>query len=339
MHHKKHIFLICIVAFIVSHNGVAHMTTSLFHVAERFRPVFVINSTCPYDLPQTVNFDDDWDVLNNERNYSRELQRTNYQNEVNDAQSLQQLLTKGGRITPEVYYEVIESESHYFMTYYLFYPHDAGDNCAFLPRNPNGGHQNDATSMMMIVRKNESGGTIEYVLNNPHLGISDDTPDKVKMQDGRPMLIVSSGNHTAASAKPDEQIPTAGALLALGTDVPYALHHIYDELWPERHNLQVFGTFDGTIDFETYRRKSRTTNDIADAMIGVRYRWNGIGKNRPPWAPWARGFSTTTFDLEDVRGRGLALSFIDPIKAFADLYRGQTGYSTTYVTNPYLPKP
>lgn len=120
------------------------------------------------DIPVLVNFDGDWIGTNNWENIK--------------------LYGPGSSraLTPNVYWSFVESETHYFMGYYLFYAtHD--------PVGVLGDHENDMEGMMFVIRKpgvprkdgtivTQSNGEMELALVPRHAKLGMFAPHDLDMR-------------------------------------------------------------------------------------------------------------------------------------------------------------
>lgn len=98
-----------------------------------------VGSAPEEDIPIPVNFDGDWSALNSWNNIGK--------------------YAKGSSLAlqPATYWSVVESETHYFISYNLFY-------AAHNPQGSLGDHENDMEGMMLTIRKpgttKENGTTV-----------------------------------------------------------------------------------------------------------------------------------------------------------------------------------
>jgi hypothetical protein len=112
----------------------------------------------------------------------------------------------GFPLKPYVYYAVLETETHYYLTYSLFHPRDWAQSAAVLT------HENDLESATLVVLKDGGFGTLRIVgtvchLNNycfvasPGISVKTWALDAaggdivVRHYDGRPCLFVESQGH------------------------------------------------------------------------------------------------------------------------------------------------
>lgn len=277
------------------------------NIAGRYAPVFLTEAK-RYNIPLAVDFDGDWKANNNNTNYDAFLNKF--------PTFVQNPYASGFSITPTVYYETIETKTHIFLTYYLFFPHDAGDYHTFESGNPRGGHNNDSTSMMVVASKD--GNEVRVITQDS--GIMASFPkSETRQYHGRPVLVLSSGNHTLRAMRswgdrlPEELTEDRRKIFLYthGEDGhKYQLVNIHVSLWPQRANKDLFDKF--------------------VRGIGVQL----TGKNAP-WAPWARSFSDPVVSKQD---RGLAESFFDPFRVLVSgachtIPKDQC--SGEYVVNPY----
>lgn len=300
-------WLILIVLNIITLGSDAMAKPAVESVAGKYAPVFLTEAK-RYNIPLAVDFDGDWKTSNNNVNYDAFLGKF--------PTFVQNPYASGFPIKPTVYYETIETKTHIFLTYYLFFPHDAGDYHIFEPGDPRGGHNNDSTSMMVVVSKD--GKEMRVITQDS--GIMASFPkNETRQYLGHPMLVLSSGNHTLRTMRswgdklPEELTEDRRKifLYSHGEDGnKYQLVNIHDSLWQQRTNKDLFDKF--------------------VRGIGVQL----TGKNAP-WAPWARSFSDPMVSKQD---RGLAESFFDPFKVLLSgachaIPKDQC--SGEYVVNPY----
>jgi hypothetical protein len=93
-------------------------------LAAKYAPTLFqsVNKTNPiWDYPVAVDFDGDWDGLNNDDN-----------------------MKTATALTPTVYFDVVESKTHYFMRYAYFYPRHTETNLTF---------GNEAAGALVVVAK------------------------------------------------------------------------------------------------------------------------------------------------------------------------------------------
>ncbi|MBT3182784.1 MAG: hypothetical protein HN337_09815 [Deltaproteobacteria bacterium] len=286
------------------------------YVAAEFAPIFIAplekekGGVCKYNIPTLVSFDANWDPLDNEKNYRDLL------NKYPD------LLKKPDRYLQRgisnVYYEAIASKSHMFITYYLFYPHDAGDGCAYESPTDPGGHQNDASSVMLIIRNENSERKLEWIAIQDHGESSHIPADNAFIIDGRPFIGVKNGTHQMNPILTYDEFPDEDENYFLGLTTTYQLAPLFPSLWAQRYNSELFCTFFRNTGMRFCEEQNKAEN-----------------RGTPPWAPWAREFRVGgVAPLYFFGNRGIAQSFTDPIRAFTELYENAF-YSEEYIYNPY----
>lgn len=102
-----------------------------------------VGSNPEEDIPIPVDFDGDWSGLNNWNNIGK--------------------YAKGSSLAlnPSTYWSVVESETHYFISYNLFY---ATHN----PQGSLGDHENDMEGMMFTIRKPGTAKANGSIVTNPN---------------------------------------------------------------------------------------------------------------------------------------------------------------------------
>lgn len=277
-------------------------------IAQKYAPIFLTEAK-RYNIPLQVDFDNDWEASNNSQNYN-ELLETNLN-------FIQEPYAGEAILEPTIYYELLETETHYYLTYFLFFPHDAGDYHTFEPGDPRGGHNNDATSLFMIVDK-ASDFFFLLTLHHEELNIHEKTA--TRLYDDRPMVELTSGNHSLngmaadvfLSEEADEDRRNLFYYHHGEEGENYQLLRIYDTLWPERKNDAIFGKF-----FE-----------------GVGTQFKG---EHAPWAPWSRPFVPNQALIPEEERRTLAQSFFAPAALFCESF-AISPCSLEYLENPYAEK-
>jgi hypothetical protein len=286
---------------------------SILEPVERYAPIFLAERSCAYNIPTQVSFDGDWSPLNNESSYEALIDQ--YGPFILDYPDLFE-----AHGISSVYYEVVASVSHIFVTYYLFYPHDAGDGCQYSGPEDPGGHQNDASSVMLILRRDTAGPFIEWVVTMDHGFVAVSRPEEALMVDGKPVIAIRNGTHQMMALRRDNLLLPGEFYYRFGLDVRYSLEPIFTALWPQRANDVLFCLFSKGIGIQYCEEKNKAK-----------------GRGTPPWAPWAREFKPGKLTKEDLlKARGLAESFFDPIGAFESLYPDGQVYSSEYIYNPYI---
>lgn len=297
-------------------------TEHLSDIATKFAPIFVIgryqtheraepNALCPYNIPTLVNFDGNWDAEDNEGHYEMLLAQH------------PGIITDPGRYhdlgISLIYYEAISSQTHVFLTYYLFYPHDAGGGCRHTVMQGGKhleGHRNDATSMMLIVRKGEPDDQLEWVRNFDRGIFASHHRSTFATMNGRPVIHLDNANHYMELSQ-RALLPKAETHYLFGLRDRYHLVSLYETLWEQRGNPQLFDSFAKGVGIRFKNEEPRSPK-----------------RGLPPWAPWTRRFISS----DHITAAGTTKSYVDPITAFERLYYNDSNgpYSQEYLHNPYL---
>ncbi|BBB91972.1 MAG TPA: hypothetical protein PKA28_06155 [Methylomusa anaerophila] len=148
-----------------------------------------------------------------------------------------------------VYYSLVESDTHYFIGYYLYYPRHAGGT----------NHEHDMIGAMAVVQKKaDKSGQLELLLtysNNEWLKLGG---SQVKVENGHPILTVRAGTHGISN----RQAPGTGGtypLLPNGARSDTTARGNYQlvdlqELWQNRNDIGQNRTFSrwGYFDSNSY---------------------------------------------------------------------------------------
>ncbi len=115
---------------LLSNAGAAPIQERLHHIAERYAP-FIYHATDDeggrQDILSNIDFDGDLVGNNNWENFDRY------------------------KLNPTVYYAVLETETHYFLSFHLFHPRDWNHFTIYL----NDTHENDGENFQVVVRKSD----------------------------------------------------------------------------------------------------------------------------------------------------------------------------------------
>lgn len=145
------VVLVLTMMFIVAPPA-ARAAVSDLDLAYRWAPIhYQDTDSSDYDADYltAVNFDGDWDALNNWENQSVSL----------------------ANLKGTVYFSVVETSTHWFLTYSFFHPRDWSD--FFLDDT----HENDMEGMMLAVRKDGTTyGRLEAMVTVAHLDFYSFTP-------------------------------------------------------------------------------------------------------------------------------------------------------------------
>ncbi|NOZ49450.1 MAG: hypothetical protein GXP37_05290 [Chloroflexi bacterium] len=284
--------------------------TSNDDILRHYAPVIYQGAASDQDFITAVDFDGDW-VGNN-----------NWENQPT------------GDLTAVVYASFIETDTHYYLFYSLYHPHDyTAEPCA----ESDGCHENDMESLQVVVYKDGSPyGRPQALLTLAHSHItlyrfdkqvskgSLKVEGKATLEGSHPVVWVETyghgiygrsrrlqqglvqyrvGDHGERPASTDE------------ADVRYRLVSIYDTLWQHRQEMGKGKLFDQPF---IYHKK----------VLPASFDGNNFGVDKAN-APW--GYNQ---EIGDVLHRGDF--FLDPARAYATFARVQTELSRNYVTNPYL---
>jgi len=235
------------------------------------------------DIFTRINFDGDFDAYNNWNNFEQ--------------------AKKAGS---SVYYDVIETKSHWFITYGFFYPRDYASICFWWVC-----HENDFEGMRITVEKSEAKFGFVVLLETLAHGMLhfDDSP--VVDDDDHVAIVLEAGGHGVHSRR--FRKPDSSTKIYTGND--YVLLPMND-LWITRHQVGAHKMWLGTF---VYKYDSRL-KDLPLFFGGTKW---GAGGANPPWA-W------NFFGLK--RGEW----FFDPATSICHTYGCPTGLDSNYVYNPYL---
>jgi len=279
-----------------------------------------------WDTPTRMDFDGDWVGRNNE-------------------QSLRSW-PEGEPFPAAVYYALVESETHVFLTYFLFHPLDWEVNPNFLWLGR--WHENDGESVQVAVRKRD--GKAVLLATQAHLGTKlyaaadeDFRPrsdwklagSPMEMEEGRPVVYVESGGHGIYGAPVKGRAAGADTVVFDPTD--YELLPIHDTLWKMYRtlgNLGDGGMVDGAFDYRSAAVAYRDLPRHFDSdRLSVLVAWKfdaGI-------SPFAFSHSLLAEDL--------GVLFFEPARKYRDAFGGGVEggpadpWGQTYLYNPYLPAP
>jgi hypothetical protein len=137
-----------------------------------------------------------------------------------------------------VYYSLVESDTHYFIGYYLYYPRHTGGTK----------HEHDMGGVLAVVQKGaDKFGQLELLLiynNNEWLKLSG---SHVRRENGHPILVVSTGTHEISN----EREPGPGGAYPMpltsgqSTAPAHGGYRLVDlqELWQHRNDIGQNRTF------------------------------------------------------------------------------------------------
>jgi hypothetical protein len=244
----------------------------------------------------------------------------------------------GASFAAHAYYSVVETATHWYITYLFFHPRDWVDHPFFETE-----HENDGEGVLLAVEKDGSTyGTLRSAVTVAHTHFYSYTPAGSTWTSGREnvdgTLRLQSSPHdpfqhpvTAQEAKghglkayPQYNINGDGIVYYPSTvaetpsngddrDVRYALVDMFAPggLWAQRNNPALFanlGTFAGD-----------TSGGCGSGTWGC-----GTNSANAPWG-WD--------DVDDLPGRGQLAT--DPAKLSAEYFTIPGGVSRAYTHNPY----
>jgi len=241
-------------------------------------------------------------------------------------------------LAAHVYYSVLETSSHWYLTYFFFHPRDWVDHPFFETE-----HENDGEGLLLAVEKDGSDfGVLRSAVTVAHTDFYSYVPSGSTWSSGREStdgtLQLQSSPHDSyqhpvtaqetqghgLKAYPQYNINGDGLIYYPSTtaetpssgndrDVQYALIDIFASggLWAQRTNTSLFanlGTFAGD-----------TTGDCGVGTFSC-----GTNSANAPWG-WDDG--------NDLPGRGELAT--DPAKLSAEYFTVPGTLSRTYSYNPY----
>lgn len=239
-----------------------------------------------------------------------------------------------GDLRAQVYYSVVETETHFFCFYSLFHPRDYTDDPC---EESDGCHENDMESLQVVVAKDGTAfGQPLALLTLAHSHIylypidesvqagTLEIDRRASLVEGHPEVWVETYGHgiygRAQILSPGRMVYQVGDQAELpedtrDKDVRYALVPIYDTLWQHRAEIGPGRLFDKPFDYRGVI--------LPASFDGVDW---GEDKANPPWA----------YDQEigDVLRRGDF--FLDPARAVGTFATFVGEWSNKYVSNPYL---
>lgn len=266
------------------------------------------------------------------------LTRVDYDGDLNGRNNWDDAGQSGVSFAAHVYYSVVETGSHWFITYFFFHPRDWIDHPFFESE-----HENDGEGVTLAIEKNGTDyGVLRGAVTVAHTNFYSYTPAGSTWTTGRetvdgtlqmqssphdsfqhPVTAQERGGH-GLKAYPQYKIngdgivyyPSATAETPSTTndrDVQYALVDIFAAggLWAERATSSLFanlGTFAGD-----------TSGDCGVGTFSC-----GTNSANAPWG-WDDG--------DDLPGRGEIAT--DPAKLSAEYFTVPGTLSRSYTYNPY----
>ena len=279
-------------------------------LARHYAPVIYQGAASDQDYITAVDFDGDW-IGNN-----------NWENQPS------------GDLSAYVYNSIVETESHWFLFYAIFHPHDYTDEPC---DKSDGCHENDMESLQVVVAKDGSayGRPIAlFTLAHSHIYLYpfDNAVKKgalrphgqAQEEEGHPVVWIETYGHgiygRAEILVPGKMIYRVGDQAEIpegikDDDVRYELVSIYDTLWQHRDEIGPGQAFDQPFDYRGHT--------LPGSFDGEDW---GQDKANPPW-----GYDQ---DIGNTLLRGDF--FLDPARALAYFATVEGDLSHTYIHNPYL---
>ena len=205
-----------------------------------------------------------------------------------------------------VYYDVIETNSHWFITYGFFYPRDYAYPFCFWQIC----HENDFEGMKLAVKKDDSAfGKVVLFENQAHGSIYFERNPEV---DGHIKVVIESEGHGLYSTR-SKRPETNHISYSYGQ---YELLPMSD-LWEKRDQIGNGQLWRGTFD---YNSESGAILNVPNAFGGKK--WGKAAAN-PPWAWKPVGLYKGDW-------------FFDPANSICRTIGCLPGQDSEYIFNPYL---
>lgn len=228
-----------------------HLLANAEELAAKFAPVVYqeVGSVPEADEFTRVDFDGDWNPDNNWENMPK------------------------FRRERVVYWNLIESENYYFITYAFFYPRDYASWCFWIHC-----HENDFEGMRVTVKKPSGVIKVEALAHNFKSEVLNPTSVEIMIERG------GHGIHPTALRAPEGKVKKY-------TPSEYELRPI-DELWEKRDTNLFTGKF-------TYKNKDYPAN-----FGGKKWILFGIGAAKPAWSwiVWGSDFEKGQWFLDPLKG-------------------------------------
>ncbi|AGL18143.1 hypothetical protein [Actinoplanes sp. N902-109] len=304
--------------------GPAHAAVSRAQLALRWAPIHYqdVDSTGSHAIGGKADY----------------LTKVDYDGDLNGRNNWDRATAGDVSFAANVYYDVVETSSHWFITYFFFHPRDWIDHPFFETE-----HENDGEGVTLAIEKDGTDyGKLRSAVTVAHTDFYSYTPAGSTWTNGsetidgtltlaasphdsfqHPVTAQERGGH-GLKAYPQYTIDGDGIIYYPSTtaetpsgsndrDVQYALIDIFGSggLWAERTNPSLFaslGTFAGD-----------TSGDCGVGTFAC-----GTNSANAPWG-WDDG--------NDLPGRGEIAT--DPAKLSAEYFTVPGTLSRTYTYNPY----
>jgi hypothetical protein len=294
------------------------VTDDMLDVARRYAPVLYHETATNgwrQDIPGNIDFDGDLQGNNNWENFSK------------------------FRLTPTVYYTVVESETHYFIAYHVFHPRD----WSWIRLGVQDIHENDGENLQVVVRKED--GRVKLLFTQAHFKgrihrefVTIDDSGAVSESGTHVAVYVESCGHGIYNAHGKLDVGTwksglvmrcarAGEIPAEPDDraqtVLYRLESTVEKLWKNIDALYGDGRlFDQSTEFlfdgKRYLIPMYYDGDLYSGPLGN-----------------DRGMSPFALDV-DYCAPKLGSFFVDPAGRYAELLKLDEGWSRKYVRNSII---
>ena len=257
-----------------------------------------------------------------------------------------------------VYYEAMETETHWFLIYNMFHPRDYSDKCV-----AGSCHENDNEGLILTIRKDGTPfGSLQVMETLAHNNVYSHVADSsirsgihnidggIELwQESHPVVFIESGGHGVyGSTSSHSRFTLESGKFTEGTgvtyvykgqadrprtpddrEVGYELLEIYDHWWlrSQLSSAREDGTFDAYYVYIPARNRPRTPyRDIAGSFLG---RTASENKAKPFW-----GWHDNRSRKRNMIGTGQW--GLDPAYSVAQNLRIPGPFSLDYVYNPYL---
>jgi len=257
-----------------------------------------------------------------------------------------------------VYYEAMETRTHWFLIYNMFHPRDYSDKCV-----AGSCHENDNEGLILTIRKDGTPyGSLQVMETLAHNNVYSHVADSsigsgihnidggIELyQESHPVAFIESGGHGVyGSTSSHARFTLESGEFTTGTgvtyvykgiaerpvhpddrEVGYELLSIYDHWWlrSQLSTARQDGTFDAYYVYIPERNRPRTPyREIAGSFLG---RTESENKAKPFWG-WHDNRS---------RKRNMIATGqwgLDPAYSVAQNLRIPRPFSFDYVYNPYL---
>jgi hypothetical protein len=257
-----------------------------------------------------------------------------------------------------VYYEAMETQTHWFLIYNMFHPRDYSDKCV-----AGSCHENDNEGLILTIRKDGTPfGSLQAMETLAHNNVYSHVADSsirsgihnidggIELYQGsHPVVFIESGGHGVyGSTSSHSRFTLESGKFTAGTgvtyvykgaaerpkhpddrEVGYELLSIYDHWWlrSQLSSARSDGMFDAYYVYIPARNRPRTSvREIAGSFLG---RTESENKAKPFWG-WHDNRS---------RSRNAVATGqwgLDPAYSVAQNLRIPAPFSLDYVYNPYL---